>query len=67
MKDFKVYSTGFFGMAASGMGWFVQNVEPVLKAALLVVQVGIAVATFIYLLRRLREKKLQDKNDDEII
>lgn len=59
MDDIKVYSAAAFGVGFPGVNLLLQDWEPILKAAVLLGQFGVAVVTILYVYRKWR--KMRDK------
>ena len=64
MNDVKVYGAALFGFSVPGMILFFENVEPLLKALVLLGQAGVAAATVLYILAKIKHLRNSDKNDE---
>lgn len=55
-NDFKVSAAAFTGLVSPNLTWLL-DLEPTLKALLLLAQIGVAVATFLYVLAKWRKAR----------
>lgn len=66
MQDGKVYSAAFFGFSIPGMNLFINNLEPVLKALVLLGQTGVAAVTILYIYSKWKKSQRDtSKPEDE--
>lgn len=66
MQDIKVYAAAILGIGTPGVSGFFQSMGPWLEALVRLGQVGVAVVTILYILRKwknLRKSKKDDEND----
>lgn len=63
IKEVKVYAAAFFGFGFPGLNVFLQNIEPLLKALVLIGQIGVAAVTVVYIYSKWKSHR--NEKDDE--
>lgn len=64
MQDAKVYTAAILGIGTPGFNGFLQSVGPWIEALIHLGQVGVAVVTILYILRKWKNLKKDKKEDD---
>lgn len=62
MQDIKVYAAAILGIGTPGVNGWLENIGPIFEALVHLGQVGVAVVTILYILRKW--KNLKNKKDD---
>lgn len=63
IRDAKVYAAATFGFGFPGLNVFLENIEPLLKALVLLGQIGVAAVTVVYIYSKWKSHR--NEKDDE--
>lgn len=64
IRDTKVYAAALFGFSFPGLNVFLENIEPLLKALVLVGQFGVAAITVLYIYSKWKSHRNEEKDDE---